>query len=120
MGILEQILAAIQQNTAAINAAANTGGIGNSPMIPAGTPVLNAGPVNPPPVGVTSGQVMALIQPHITNEAIKVALGNAMRTLGVNALPEAQPHHFGPLYQAFQAVIAQHLAAAPAATTSII
>lgn len=131
MGILENILAAIQQNTAAINAlaAARAGGgtavnsaIGTQD---AGLAISPPAPVQPSlgATGVTSEQLMALIQPHIANEAIKAALGTAMRNLGVNTLPEAQPHHFGPLFQAFQAVIVQHTAggglAAPASNSII-
>lgn len=76
------------------------------------------------PAGITADHITALIQPHIGNEAIKTGLGVAMRTLGVNALPETPAHLFGPLYQAFQAVLAQHgvggVGAAAAPSASII
>lgn len=76
------------------------------------------------PANVTSDQIMALIQPHIGNEQIKAELGAAMRSQGINALPEAQPHQYGALYQAFQGVIARFTGGGgqqpPAASASII
>lgn len=71
-------------------------------------PVAQQAPVQQPASNVTAEAITALIQPHVGNEAIKGALGAAMRAMGINALPETQPHQFGALYQAFQNVIAQH------------
>lgn len=68
-------------------------------------------PPPPPPLNVpevTADQLTALITPHVVNENIKAALGASMRALGVNALVEAQPHQYGALYAAFQAVLAAH------------
>lgn len=128
-----------QQLAAALRAAANALDGGNVNDIPAAAPqhqpvqqyaaqppqtfAAPAAPPPQPPANVTAEQITALIQPHIANEAIKAALGTAMRNMGINALPEAQPHQYGPLYAAFQQVIAQHTAggaAAPAAAPSII
>jgi hypothetical protein len=73
------------------------------------TPVLAAAPVQPAPASnVTEQMVTDLIQPHVANEAIRAALGAAMRGLGVNSLPEAQAHQYGTLYEAFKNVLAQH------------
>lgn len=120
-GILEQISADIRANTDALNriAAAMTGGA----AIPQGTgSVANLAPTAtmtaqqgasmmanapPPPQGVTSEQLLQLIQPHIGNDTIKAELGNAMRAMGINGLPEVQPHQYGPLYQEFQRVLAR-------------
>lgn len=64
----------------------------------------------PPPAattGITADMITTMIMPHIANQQIKDALGVAMRELGVNNLPEAQPHQYGPLYTSFQAVLAR-------------
>lgn len=123
--ILEKLLAAIEANTAALNAMRTgaapatvntpaTNGLG----APMGSAQLGSPATPPPPSDVDGDKIMALIQPHVHVPAIKEDLGTAMRALGVNALPETPPHLFGPMYQAFQAVIAKHTmggtAAAPA------
>jgi hypothetical protein len=70
---------------------------------------------------ITADAITALIQPHIANDAIKTALGAAMRGMGINSLPETQPHQFPSLYQAFENVIKQHVGGAVgAAVASII
>lgn len=82
----------------------------------------------PPPAattGITADMITTMIMPHIANQQIKDALGVAMRELGVNNLPEAQPHQYGPLYTSFQAVLARFgIGGAPAnpapASASII
>lgn len=68
-------------------------------------PLANAVAV---PANLTGEQIVAFIQPYIHNEAIKADLGTAMRSMGINALPETQPHQFAQLYSLFQAVIARH------------
>lgn len=94
------------------------------PQYVAPQPAPAPAPQTPPPASnVTADQITALIQPHVANPAIKDALGVAMRSMGINALPEAQPHQYGALYQAFQNVIAQYTtagAAPQAAPASII
>jgi|SRR5579864_259112 len=61
---------------------------------------------NPPPAtNITAEAITALIQPHVANPAIKEALGVTMRSMGINALPDTQPHQFAELYARFQAVI---------------
>lgn len=123
--ILEQILAAIQANTDALNRSMASSGVmpgtQASPLAPAAQLLA---PPAPAPAGVDADALLALIQPHIANDAIKAALGVAMRSLGINALPETQPHQYAPLYQSFQAVLAAHgvggPAPAPVASTSII
>ena len=67
---------------------------------------------------MTPDQLLALIQPHVANEAIKAALGAAMRANGVAALPEATPAQVPVLYAAFQNVLAQHGIGGAAAATS--
>lgn len=62
-------------------------------------------PPPPAPSGVTAEQLTELIMPHIGNQAIKEALGVAMRENGVANLPEAQPHQYGTLFTAFQGVL---------------
>lgn len=132
-GILEKILAAINANTAAINAHGQlAGGVGGMTGIDpaARQPALTSPPAPAPvttPTGtaIDSDAIMALIQPHIANDTIKTALGVAMRAAGVNNLPEAQPHQYPALFQAFQKVIADHtggglLGAAIGAAASII
>ena len=62
----------------------------------------------PPMTNITAEAITGLIQPHVSNPAIKDALGATMRSMGINALPDTQPHQFAELYARFQAVIAQH------------
>lgn len=123
-----------QQLAAALRAAANSLD-GNAPG--AGAPqtqLAAAALVSPPPPpaaqtlpDVTADQLTSLIMPHISNEAVKTALGVAMRENGVANLPEAQPHQYPALYAAFQRVLAQFgiggsvtNAATPAPAASII
>lgn len=74
---------------------------------------------------IDADAITALIQPHIGNDAIKADLGAAMRSIGINGLPETQPHQYGQLYTLFQGVLAKYGiggagAAQPQAATSII
>lgn len=120
-----------QQLAAGLRAfAASLDGMGADAAAPP-PPTLVYSPPPPPPsqpqlgaVSVTGDQLTALIQPHVGNEAIKAALGVAMRENGVANLPEAQPHQYATLYAAFQAVLARFgiggPAPAPGASTSII
>lgn len=107
-GILEQLIAALQANTAAILAG------GGAPVQQAPPQLQQQAQTQVPPqtttggAAITADAITALIQPHIANDTIKGALGAAMRAMGINALPETQPHQFAALYQAFQNVIAQH------------
>jgi hypothetical protein len=107
-----------QQLAAALRAAANSLDGGNVSEVTA--PAVNLAPLPPPPQQqtnaptVTAEQITALIQPHVGNEAIKAALGVAMRAMGINALPEAQPHQYAALHQAFQGVLAAHGVGGPA------
>lgn len=103
-GIFEQLLAAIQANTDAINRVAGAPAPPVNPAQP--SPALTSPPA-PPAVNVSSEQLTSLIMPHIGNPAVKEALGVAMRSIGVAALPEAQPHQYGALFTAFQNVLAQ-------------
>lgn len=118
---------AIENLTAAINTLigvlqSNPGAVAATPAVAAAaTP---AAAPTPTPANVTADQLLELIQPHVSNEAIKAALGVAMRANGVNALPEAQPAQIPVLYAAFQQVLATFgiggAAPAQAANTSII
>jgi hypothetical protein len=133
-GILEAIYAELQAIKAALQAQA-AGGHNPANYPPqqqyaqAQAPVQQYVPQAPvqqvaaPPANVTAETITALIQPHISNQAIKDALGNAMRGMGINALPETQPHQYGELYARFQQVIAQFAgqqAPAPQQSASII
>lgn len=87
-------------------------GIGTAPVAPAAAPT-----------NVTGDDVMALITPHVDNAQIKEALGAQMRAMGIEALPQAQPHQYPELYQRFQQVLAQFgagQAPAPAAAAASI
>lgn len=138
-GILEQMKAQLDANTAEIAAlkqhiasmgaaqaapapaAANPfGGFGATPA-PAAAP-LAAAPAPAPapapaaaPANVTGEAITALIQPYVENVAVKEALGAEMRAMGINALPETQPHQYAEMYQRFSAVIARFQAGAAAA-----
>jgi hypothetical protein len=84
-------------------------------------PVQQAPVQQAPPQNITADTILALIQPHIGNPVTKEALGGAMRAMGINALPDTQPHQFAELYARFQAVLAQPVQQAPAVQpTSII
>lgn len=123
--IFETTLAALQENTLAVRALtaaiqAQLGQTGAGTLTSNAAAPIAAQPglaalgaqtnVAAPviPTGITADQITALIQPVVGNEAIKADLGAAMRAMGINGLPETQPHQFGPLYAAFQAVIAKH------------
>ena len=136
-GILEQMKAQLDANTAEIAAlkqhiasmgaaqaapapaAANPfGGFGATPA-PAAAP-LAAAPAPAPapaaaPANVTGEAITALIQPYVENVAVKEALGAEMRAMGINALPETQPHQYAEMYQRFSAVITRFQAGAAAA-----
>lgn len=131
-GILEQIRDAIMANTAAINAHAMLAGASPAALTaqPGAlgllstvvTPALAAA-ASPPDTNMTAQAIGDLIQPHISNEAVKAALGDAMRGMGIMALPEAQPHQYNALYAAFQGVLSRFGIGAPAgapASASII
>lgn len=101
-----------QQLAAAFRAAANALDGGNA-NASAGAPIAQTMTgVTQAPIAqtatVTEEQLTGLIMPHVANDTIKAALGEAMRSMGVNALAEAKPHQYGPLYVAFQQVLARY------------
>lgn len=132
-GILEGMKAQMDQNTAAIAqltaavAALSAGGAPAAAPVAAdpfasfggGTPTPAA---TPTPVNVTSDMLLSMIQPYIDNDAHKAALGAEMRAMGINALPETQPHQYAELYARFKACIDRGFAPATAqvASASII
>jgi hypothetical protein len=76
---------------------------------------------SPPAQTITADTITALITPHIGNEAVKKALGDTMRAMGIANLPDTQPHQFAELYQRFQGVIAQFTGGgAPSASSASI
>lgn len=85
---------------------------------PAVDPFAAAPPVTNGAGTVSEAQVMALIEPHLDNLALKTALSGVLGQMGIARLPEARPDQLPALYQAFQGIIAQH-AAAPAAGAPI-
>jgi hypothetical protein len=106
---------AMQQPQALAQPQAQAGGLG----------VLGGAqqPVGYPPA--TADMLTTLITPHIGDPNIKAALQQQMAAMGINALPETQPHQYGELYARFQQVIQQFTAAAaaqqqPAATPASI
>lgn len=125
---LDQLLTTGQSQAAQVNAGQVAATTVYSP--PAAQPLpsyLQAAPAAQlqPQAGaaVTAEQLQALIMPHIDNAAVKEALGGAMRSMGINALPETQPHQYAPLYGLFQQVLTHFgLGGAPAqpAAASII
>jgi hypothetical protein len=131
-GILERIEAKLDQLLAG-NVKVGTAA---APQAVAAAPVATvAAAVDPLAVGgapaasvaapaVSAEQITALITPHVGNPALKAALQQQMAAMGIGALPDAQPHQYGELYQRFQQVITQFSAAAAtpvaAAPASII
>jgi len=99
--------------------ATGLGALGSFGAAPAAAPAQLAPAA---PANVTDQMILDLITPHIGNEQTKAALGNVMRGLGINALPEARPDQYPALYAGFQQVIQQAAAtqAPAAAPTSII
>jgi hypothetical protein len=89
----------------------------------AATPAATPAPA-PVPSNISPDDITALILPHIPNAAIKEELGNAMRAMGINGLPDMQPHQYAAVYTAFQAVLQRHgvggAAPAPAPTSASI
>lgn len=127
-GILEAILAELQAIRVVLSNPAQLAPAPAytphaAPAMPATPAYTTAAPATttPPPQTITADSILALIQPHIGDDATKAQLGAAMRAMGINALPETQPHQFAELYARFQQVLAAHAAqAAPAQSTSII
>lgn len=138
-GILEQILAdvqALRQEVAALRsgqAAPAQQYVAPAQLAPAQlAPTntfagvgLNAAPVQQqPPANVTDAMILELIQPHLGNDALKSALGDTMRGMGIATMQEIQPHQNGAVYAAFQQVLQRFgiggAQAAPAQPQSII
>lgn len=99
------------------------GGAAATQTSPAAAAVTAAAPAAAPALSAaaqaaTSETLLALIQPHLGNQAMKDAFGVAMRGMGIPNLPEVQPHQIPALYDAFEKVIAS--APAAAAPVSII
>lgn len=107
---LRAFAAAVEENAQALGTL--TGGAPSAVIVPQQSSI-NA------PATVTADELTALIMPHISNAAIKEALGVAMRANGVANLPEAQPHQFGALYAAFQQVLTQHGVGGPAPVAAV-
>lgn len=124
VGILEEINAKLDRilamgavgsgNPAAANTAAAP-----TPA-PAADPFAASTPTPAPtPTHVTSDMIMALISPHLSNEAIKAKLGEAMRAMGIDNLNNAQEHQYGDLYARFQAVVSAPAGGASAGASII-
>lgn len=123
--LVKALIAALNANTQAILAQAGSPQNQNqAAMLATPAAQLTATPaaVQPQPVPtalpngqpITADALTALIQPHVGNDAIKAQLGDAMRSIGLQSFPEAQPHHYGPLYQKFTEVLAKFGIGAPA------
>jgi hypothetical protein len=73
---------------------------------------------------VTSGEINALIMPHIQNQAVKEALSGELQAMGIDRLPNARPDQLAEIYQRFEQVIARFAAlnsgSQPQAATGII
>jgi hypothetical protein len=61
---------------------------------------------------VTSDMIMQLVTPLVGAPQGRELLQAAMQSVGVNTLPEAQPHQYAALYSAFKQVEAQLMGAA--------
>jgi hypothetical protein len=121
-GLLEQILAELQAIRLAVssNAAQPNGHIPatpaqpnvpvHQPVQPQVDPFAAAQPVQTQQV--TDAMVMALIEPHLANAAVKTALQGVLQQMGIPRLPDARPDQLGDLYNRFQAVLAQTAGAA--------
>lgn len=122
-GIIENMHAELQtlkteMQTLKAHVATLQAGGGTPAVAPAATdpfaPFGGTAPAAAPaaPVNVTREQLLALIQPHLDNDATKTALGNAMRAAGYSALDQIPEAQYGAMYGQFQAIVT----AAPAAT----
>lgn len=120
-GILEAIHADLQIIKAALQNGAAAPAASAQPAAPAVVdPFGLAAPAAPAaPAAVTEAQVMALIEPHLDNAALKTALQGVLGQMGIARLPDARPDQYPELYTRFTGVI-QQFAAQPAAPTSII
>jgi hypothetical protein len=47
------------------------------------------------------------VMKHVDNPAIKTALGDEMRAMGIGALGETQPHQYAELFQRFHNAVAR-------------
>jgi hypothetical protein len=61
----------------------------------------------PVPQGLTDVTILSMIQPYLENQQIKDALSAQMKEMGINALPETQPHQYNEMYQRFAFTVAQ-------------
>jgi hypothetical protein len=68
----------------------------------------------------TAEQITALITPHVGDPNLKAALQQQMAAMGINALPDAQPHQYGELNHRFTQVIQKFQAGAAAAQQPIV
>jgi hypothetical protein len=129
-GLLEQILAELQAIRLAVSSNAGiqpNGGMPvqqpnvpvHQPVQPQVDPFAAANPVQPVQPQVTDAMVMALIEPHLANAAVKAALQGVLTQMGIPRLPDARPDQLNDLYARFQAAIAQ-TAGAAAQPTGII
>lgn len=124
-GIMEQVLAELQGIRAALTGAPTQP---SQPAQIAQQPVQAQQPANDPfapatPAtngAITEAHVMALIEPHLDNVALKAGLSAVLQQMGIARLPEARPDQYPSLYNAFQGVIAQYAATPAQQPTSII
>jgi hypothetical protein len=112
-GILEAIYAELQAIHACLNSGAAQQPVAQQPIAQQPVPTQLPAPVDPfaaapaAPAQVTEAQVMALIEPHLDNAAVKTALQGVLAQMGIARLPDARPDQYGDLYQRFSAVINQ-------------
>lgn len=125
-GILEQIAAdvsaikAMLQNSAAISQQpaqpqtlaqpiqpqpVNQPGLGVLGAPAAAQPLAQAGSTGYPPA--TQEMIVELVTPLVADPNVKALLQAEMHAMGVQALPEAQPHQYPELYARFKRVEAQ-------------
>jgi hypothetical protein len=118
-GILEAIHADLQIIKAALQNGAAAPAQTAAPAAPAAVDPFAGLGAPAAPAAVTEAQVMALIEPHLDNAAIKTALQGVLGQMGIARLPDARPDQYPEMYQRFAGII-QQFAAQPAQPQSII
>jgi hypothetical protein len=98
-----------------------------APVVPQALPTAPVATVGDPLGAVaaqyppaTAEQITALITPHVGDPNLKAALQQQMAAMGINALPDAQPHQYGELNHRFTQVIQKFQAGAAAAQQPIV
>lgn len=110
-GVMEQILAELQKQTAILQGIASTGnapqvagGIGTERTVPQGATTTGGASAASATGVVTSDDLLALVQPLVQNEVTKAQVKDVLTKYGLNRLGEAKPEQYASLQAEFKAI----------------